>query len=186
MSASSISNKRCRSICLRGYWYPMMGWFTWNGLWVRKRAGVWCWHLTWNSMILTKVRIRSSVQQKERLLNGDLVDDSSIESGVVRALDQMANPLTFTTKYSIEKDQPVLLFAMGDGNHSLATAKSIWEKKKARVGMNHPSRYALVEIENVHDEGLEFSPIHRVVFGLKQDIFTAMQGYYGAGDPYTA
>src|SRR4030066_1869481 len=95
-------------------------------------------------------------------LNGYLVNDPSIESGVVRALEQMANPLTFTTKYDIERDRSVLLFAMGDGNHSLATAKSIWEKKKNQVGMNHPSRYALVEIENVHDKGLEFSPIHRV------------------------
>jgi hypothetical protein len=114
-------------------------------------------------------------------LNGYLVDDPSIESGVVRALEQMVNPLTFATKYSIERDQPVLLFAMGDGNHSLATAKSIWEKKKAQVGMNHPSRYALVEIENVHDEGLEFSPIHRVVFGLKQDIFNAMRVSFQSG-----
>jgi uncharacterized protein (DUF1015 family) len=78
-------------------------------------------------------------------------------------------------------DQSVLLFAMGDGNHSLATAKAIWEKKKAQVGMGHPSRYALVEIENVHDEGLEFAPIHRVVFGLKQDIFNAMRVSFQSG-----
>ena len=47
--------------------------------------------------------------------------------------------------------------------------------------MDHPSRYALVEIENVHDQGLEFAPIHRVIFGLKQDIFSAMQRYYRDG-----
>jgi hypothetical protein len=47
--------------------------------------------------------------------------------------------------------------------------------------MGHPSRYALVEIENVHDEGLEFAPIHRVIFGLKQDISSTMQGYYQSG-----
>ena len=44
---------------------------------------------------------------------------------------------------------PSLLFAVGDGNHSLATAKAVWEKMKPEVGMNHPARYALVEIENV-------------------------------------
>ena len=70
-------------------------------------------------------------------------------------------------------DQPVLLFAMGDGNHSLATAKAIWEKIKPTVGLDHPARYALVEIENVHDEALEFEPIHRVLFGLKQDFLAA-------------
>ena len=112
-------------------------------------------------------------------LNGYLVSDPSIESAIIKALEQLANPKTFAAKYEVSVDQPVLLFAMGDGNHSLATAKAIWEKNKTKVGMNHPSRYALVEIENVHDEGLEFAPIHRVIFDLKQDIFGAMQGYYG-------
>ena len=114
-------------------------------------------------------------------LNGTLVDDLSIETGVVSALEKLANPQLFTAKYGIAQDQPVLLFAMGDGNHSLATAKVIWEKKKAQVGMAHPARYALVEIENVHDDGLEFAPIHRVVFGLKQDIFSAMRASFWSG-----
>lgn len=64
-----------------------------------------------------------------------------------------------------------LLFAVGDGNHSLAAAKVLWEELKPRVGMDHPARYALVEVVNVHDEGLSFEPIHRVLFGLKQDFF---------------
>jgi len=114
-------------------------------------------------------------------LGGYLVDDLSLETGVVSALDQLVQPQTFTAKYGIGMDQSVLLFAMGDGNHSLATAKAIWEKKRAEVGMDHPSRYALVEIENVHDEGLEFAPIHRVVFGLKQDIFNAMRVSFQSG-----
>jgi uncharacterized protein (DUF1015 family) len=88
-------------------------------------------------------------------------------------------PEVFAAKYGIGADQPVLLFAMGDGNHSLATAKAVWEKMKPQVGLDHPARYALVEIENVHDEGLEFEPIHRVLFGLKKDIHAAMQQYFG-------
>lgn len=118
-------------------------------------------------------------------LNGYLVDDPSIETSIVNALEQLANSLIFAAKYGIGMDQPVLLFAMGDGNHSLATAKAIWEKKKAKVGMDHPSRYALVEIENVHDEGLDFAPIHRVIFGLKQDIFSAMKAYFQSGYIFT-
>jgi hypothetical protein len=114
-------------------------------------------------------------------LNGYLADGPSILSGVVKALEQLANPQTFSAKYGIGRDKPVLLFAMGDGNHSLATAKAIWDKKKAQVGMNHPSRYAMVEIENEHDAGLDFTPIHRVVFGLKQDIFNAMKEYFQSG-----
>jgi hypothetical protein len=117
-------------------------------------------------------------------LKGYLVTDSAIETGIVRALEQLAKPQAFASKYNIGPDQPVLLFAMGDGNHSLATAKAIWEKKKARVGMDHPSRYALVEIENVHDEGLLFTPIHRVIFDLKQDIFAAMKAHYQPGYAY--
>ena len=46
--------------------------------------------------------------------------------------------------------------------------------------MDHPARYALVEIENVHDEGLEFEPIHRVLFGLKKDLFAALEKTFGA------
>lgn len=131
----------------------------------------------------------------EKLYDFDLMLDSGhlagyavndeFENQVVEALRELANPQTFATKYGIGEDQPVLLFAMGDGNHSLATAKAIWEKMKPQVGMDHPSRYALVEIENVHDEGLEFEPIHRVLFGLKKDIFAELEKTFGASFTYT-
>jgi hypothetical protein len=63
------------------------------------------------------------------------------------------------------------LFAVGDGNHSLASAKGIWEEYKAKNAAGaalpvHPCRYALVEIENIYDPAIQFEPIHRVVFGL--------------------
>ncbi|HEX5943507.1 MAG TPA: DUF1015 domain-containing protein, partial [Anaerolineales bacterium] len=112
-------------------------------------------------------------------LAGYAVNDE-LENQVVEALRALASPETFAAKYGIGMDQPVLLFAMGDGNHSLATAKAIWEKIKSQVGMDHPARYALVEIENVHDEGLEFEPIHRVLFGLKKDLFTELEKTFGA------
>jgi hypothetical protein len=102
----------------------------------------------------------------------------------VEALRGLAKPETFAAKYGIGRDQPVLLFAMGDGNHSLATAKAIWEKIKPQVGMDHPARYALVEIENVHDEGLEFEPIHRVLFGLKKDLFAELEKTFGKNLTY--
>ncbi len=110
-------------------------------------------------------------------LTGYAVPD---EAQVVAALRNLAQPEVFAAKYGLPAGQPVLLFAMGDGNHSLATAKAIWEKMKATVGMEHPARYALVEIENVHDEGLEFEPIHRVLFGLKKDFFAALSEFFGA------
>ena len=71
-----------------------------------------------------------------------------------------------------------LFFAMGDGNHSLATAKASWEETKARLGqsgaiLTHPARWALVELVNVHSAGLRFEPIHRVVFTGKLEALTS-------------
>ncbi|MBI5953279.1 MAG: DUF1015 domain-containing protein [Chloroflexi bacterium] len=130
----------------------------------------------------------------EKIYDFDLMLDSGhlagyavnaeFENQIVEALRGLARHETFAAKYGIGKDEPVLLFAMGDGNHSLATAKAIWEKNKAQVGMDHPSRYALVEIENVHDEGLEFEPIHRVLFGLKKDLFVELKKTFGADFSY--
>jgi len=131
----------------------------------------------------------------EKLYDFDLMLDSghlagyavnkAHENQVIEALRGLARPETFTAKYGISEDEPVLLFAMGDGNHSLATAKAIWEKMKSQVGMDHPSRYALVEIENVHDDGLAFEPIHRVLFGLKKDLFAELEKTFGANYTYT-
>lgn len=130
----------------------------------------------------------------EKLYDFDLMLDSghlagyavnkAHENQVIEALRGLARPETFAAKYGIGEDEPVLLFAMGDGNHSLATAKAIWEKVKSQVGMDHPSRYALVEIENVHDEGLAFEPIHRVLFGLKKDLFAELEKAFGANYTY--
>ncbi len=99
------------------------------------------------------------------------------------ALEKLADPQVFAHKYGVQTSGEVLLFAMGDGNHSLATAKAVWEELKPLVGMDHPARYALVEIENVHDEGLQFEPIHRVLFGLKGDPFAALRDFFGAERP---
>jgi len=112
-------------------------------------------------------------------MTGYHVGSPELEAGVVAALENLASPAIFYEKYDVGSDKGILLFAVGDGNHSLATAKSIWEKIKPHVGMDHPARYALVEIENVHDHGLEFEPIHRVLFGVKADWHATMQSYFG-------
>ena len=63
-----------------------------------------------------------------------------------------------------------LLFAVGDGNHSLATAKAVWEELKPglpkQLTASHPARFALVEIVNLYDSGIEFEPIHRILTGI--------------------
>ncbi len=71
-----------------------------------------------------------------------------------------------------------LLFAVGDGNHSLAAAKAVWDEYKAQhpADTAHPLRYALVEIVNIYDEGLTFEPIHRVLFGADAGELAAALG----------
>ena len=76
-----------------------------------------------------------------------------LQAQVTGALERLADPLDFSSRYGVSADSGVILFAMGDGNHSLATAKAIWEKIRLQAGPDHPARYALVEIENVHDAG---------------------------------
>ncbi|MDR2966146.1 MAG: DUF1015 domain-containing protein [Treponema sp.] len=67
------------------------------------------------------------------------------------------------------------LFAVGDGNHSLAAAKGIWEEYKAANGdKDHPCRYALVEIENIYDPAIQFEPIHRIILGAGFDETAAL------------
>ena len=62
---------------------------------------------------------------------------------------------------------------MGDGNHSLATAKAHWQEVKAALPPetreNHPARFAMVELNNIYDDALIFEPIHRVIFGETGD-----------------
>ncbi|VDB00683.1 hypothetical protein S1OALGB6SA_1767 [Olavius algarvensis spirochete endosymbiont] len=60
-----------------------------------------------------------------------------------------------------------LLLAVGDGNHSLASAREVWLEKKSTVPPDHPMRYAMVEVENIYDPGLVFHPIHRVMFNVQ-------------------
>ena len=66
-----------------------------------------------------------------------------------------------------------ILFAVGDGNHSLATAKAHWEEAKKNLPKEewtgHPARFAMVELNNIYDSALVFEPIHRVLFGVTEE-----------------
>jgi hypothetical protein len=96
-----------------------------------------------------------------------------------RTLQALADPRACARRYDLPEGTPPMLFAMGDGNHSLATAKAIWERIKATAGMDHPSRWALVEVENIHDPALHFEPIHRLLFGVKVDVREALLAAFG-------
>lgn len=112
---------------------------------------------------------------------GYLLDDNAAD-GVITAIHELENKSDFEEKYNV-KNKDVLVIAVGDGNHSLATAKTCWEEIKKTLSpdeqINHPARYALVELMNLHDDALEFEPIHRVVFGVKpKEVMEAMKRYY--------
>jgi len=104
-------------------------------------------------------------------LKGYLLSDFEAER-VLAAIDELE-----------ENAEDNLVFAVGDGNHSLATAKTCWENIKKNIPVeeqeNHPARYCLVELENIHDDALEFEPIHRVVFGSDADkLMDGLLKYY--------
>lgn len=117
-------------------------------------------------------------------IKGYKVDSPEMIDNMLNGLKRLAEPESFRKKYNVGVDKDVLLYAVGDGNHSLAAAKGHWENIKKCLTVeeaeNHPARFALVELVNVHDEGLVFEPIHRVVFNISaQDLLNEMIKYFG-------
>lgn len=107
-------------------------------------------------------------------------NSGSITGWAVRGEEQNAAIATALSRIAGEntaEDGSVFLFAVGDGNHSLATAKAVWEEYRKEASktqseadlVHHPMRYALVEIVNLYDDGLTFEPIHRVLFGKEAE-----------------
>ena len=92
-----------------------------------------------------------------------IADEHSVES-ILKGFERLAEPRLFAERHG---NGDVLLFAVGDGNHSLAAAKAVWDELKENGAdpEQHPGRYALVELVNIHDEGIHFEAIHRVLFG---------------------
>lgn len=128
----------------------------------------------------------------ELMMNGGHIKGYKVSAqedlaSVASALEKLAQTEIFRSKYHIDASKALLLFAVGDGNHSLASAKGHWENLKKSLSPqqleNHPARYALVELVNVHDDGLVFEPIHRVLFNVEpQALLNEFQAFYGRTD----
>ncbi len=127
----------------------------------------------------------TELMMKGGRVNGYLIDKPEILAKIGAKLHELISPAVYTQKYQLPQNDAPLLFAVGDGNHSLATAKAVWEKVKSQAKdtaevMNHPARYALVELVNLHDSSLIFEPIHRVVFNISlADFQKEMTDYFG-------
>ncbi len=109
-------------------------------------------------------------------LNGEVINEINTK------LENLADKDYFEKKYNVY-DKGILLFAMGDGNHSLATAKACYENLKKTMSeeeyLNHPARYALVELVNLHSSALEFEAINRVVFDVdSKKLVEELNKYY--------
>ena len=112
------------------------------------------------------------LMQKGGHITGYKLKDENVND-ILSKLDALADKNIFEDKYGVS-DKGVLLFAVGDGNHSLATAKATYNKLKesnASLDVLNKARYALVEVVNLHSDALEFEPIHRVLFDIDTDDF---------------
>ena len=123
-----------------------------------------------------------TVKTKAPLYQGDLMNNGgSITGWAVETENEITNFTNALNQIALENtaaDGSTFLFAVGDGNHSLATAKAVWEEHKKELLQNgtsqeeiaqNPVRFALIEIVNIYDEGLTFEPIHRVIFNINND-----------------
>ena len=90
-------------------------------------------------------------------------------------LSAMAEKKYVSDKYGTDPDAPPLLLVVADGNHSLAAAKEAYEKLKGKLtdaeAAEHPARYAMAELINIHSDAFEFEPIYRVVKGVDVEKF---------------
>lgn len=133
------------------------------------------------------------LQQQGGHLKGWKISENQINN-VADALSGLMTEEAMEKKYNLKGAAP-LLFAVGDGNHSLATAKQCYENLKKVTPKDQwatlPARYALVEVVNNHDDALQFEPIHRVLFGVKPEaVLDALKAYYpgaheGEGEGHT-
>ncbi|NLH00717.1 MAG: DUF1015 domain-containing protein [Clostridiales bacterium] len=93
---------------------------------------------------------------------------------IENALASLAEPDYLEKRYELKGRAPVII-AVGDGNHSLATARLCWEKIKENLSdeerKSHPARFSLVELVNIHDPSIKFEPIHRVIFDTDAEKF---------------
>lgn len=133
------------------------------------------------------------LQQGGGHLKGYKLTDAQIDK-TADALAGLCSDEAMQKKYNMSGVAP-LLFAVGDGNHSLATAKACYENLKKDTPEDQwaklPARYALVEVVNNHDDALQFEPIHRVIFDTKPEaLLEALKETYpdtheGEGDGHT-
>lgn len=112
---------------------------------------------------------RAPIYDGDLMANGGHITGWALESKV--DIEGVEKALNLIAEKNASPDGSTFLFAVGDGNHSLATAKTVWDeyKKEHPEDKDSPVRYALIEIVNIYDTGLTFEPIHRVIFNIDNE-----------------
>ena len=116
-------------------------------------------------------------------LSGWFVPEGKETAALIERLNGLADPETFNKKYGLTGEHAVLPYAVGDGNHSMATAKANWERIKQDLSeeerQDHPARFVLAEVVNIHDDSLEIEGIHRVLFHIHpREVFQAADDFF--------
>lgn len=116
-------------------------------------------------------------------LSGWFVPEGKETAALIERLNGLADPETFNKKYGLTGEHAVLPYAVGDGNHSMATAKANWERIKQALSeeerQDHPARFVLAEVVNIHDDSLEIEGIHRVLFHIHpREVFQAADDFF--------
>lgn len=110
-------------------------------------------------------------------LTGWAVEDPALIARIEQAVAGLGDPARYAARWPEAAGQPPMTLAVGDGNHSLATAKAYWEERKQTLSPaqreTDPARYCLVEVCNVHSPAIEIEPIHRVLFGIGEEAVLA-------------
>ncbi len=121
-------------------------------------------------------------------LRGWAVENPELIAQICAALAALADPDAFARRWPAAQGQTPMVLAVGDGNHSLATAKAYWEELKPTLTeeerKTHPARWCLAEVCNVHSPAIEIEPIHRVVFGVTaKELYQALDAWDQANGP---
>lgn len=118
-------------------------------------------------------------------LTGWAVEDPALIAQIEQAVAGLGDPARYAARWPEAAGQPPMTLAVGDGNHSLATAKAYWEERKQTLTPaqqeTDPARWCLVEVCNVHSPAIEIEPIHRVLFGIGEDEVLAKLQSWAAG-----
>jgi len=118
-------------------------------------------------------------------ITGWFIPQGKETDAIEKRLETLCDRDKFNRKYNCSDKQALLPYAVGDGNHSMATAKAYWEEIRSALTEaereTHPARFVLVEVVNIHDESLIIEPIHRVLFNVEpEQLLKELTAYYNA------